>query len=329
MNQDVRYFISDSSTDLIWIAPDNSPRARKNKKMKLAEYHQLGEFPGDLVRFLYLDLSQAETVIEAFVKVSHSLTVTHEAACGKQAMLELKKLGELHPYFIVTEREWLSRISGVILAAEDDAAAELPLEQMMELPSRLRQIQQAGLNLISQVLDIDLDETSLLERMKQYTARHKTDKTPCYEFRKLTTQYGQENGIYLEELYPNGIFDLIDYSLQRCLEKGLRFRVCKNCGRYFAINRSAKAEYCDTFPDENGRTCRNVGAITAWTKKRENDDVFMTYRREYKKRFARIRSGTLLPEEFYRWSEQARQKKNQLEAGEIDADTFLAWLANS
>ena len=314
MNQDVRYFISDSSTDLIWIAPDNSPRARKNKKMKLAEYHQLGEFPGDLVRFLYLDLSQAETVIEAFVKVSHSLTVTHEAACGKQAMLELKKLGELHPYFIVTEREWLSRISGVILAAEDDAAAELPLEQMMELPSRLRQIQQAGLDLISQVLDIDLDETSLLERMKQYTARHKTDRTPCYEFRKLTTQYGQENGIYLEELYPKDIFDLIDYSLQRCLEKGLRFRVCKNCGRHFAISRSAKAD---------------VGAITAWTKKRESDDVFMTYRREYKKRFARIRSGTLLPEDFYRWSEQARQKKDELEAGEIDVDTFLAWLADS
>ena len=76
--------------------------------------------------------------------------------------------------------------------------------------------------------------------------------------------------------------------------------------------------YCDTFPDENGRTCRNVGAITAWTKKRENDDVFMTYRREYKKRFARIRSGTLLPEDFYRWSEQARQKKDELEAGEIE-----------
>lgn len=99
--------------------------------------------------------------------------------------------------------------------------------------------------------------------------------------------------------------------------------------RYFAISRSAKAEYCDTFPDENGRTCRNVGAITAWTKKRENDDVFQTYRREYKKRFARIRSGALLPEEFYRWSEQARQKKDELEAGEIDADAFLAWLANS
>ena len=99
--------------------------------------------------------------------------------------------------------------------------------------------------------------------------------------------------------------------------------------RYFAISRSAKAEYCDTFPDENGRTCRNVGAITAWTKKRESDDVFMTYRREYKKRFARIRSGTLLPEDFYRWSEQARQKKDQLEAGEIDVDTFLAWLADS
>ena len=159
--------------------------------------------------------------------------------------------------------------------------------------------------------------------MEHWTRREQLEEV------HMTTRYEQIGGVYLERLYPTDIFDLIDYSLQRCLEKELRFRVCKNCGRYFAISRSAKAEYCDTFPDENGRTCRNVGAITAWTKKRESDDVFMTYRREYKKRFARIRSGTLLPEDFYRWSEQARQKKDELEAGEIDVDTFLSWLANS
>lgn len=329
MIQDIRYFISDFNTDLIWIAPDISPRSRKKESMKLAEYHQVGAFPGDLIRFIYLDPSQVASAVEAFAKALQSYAVSHEAACEKRALQELKKLGTLHPFFHIIELEWQSGMQGVISAAEGNAAAELPLEQLTALPSRIQQIQQAALELISQVLDIDLGEASLPDRMKQYAARHKADRTNCYEFRKLTTRYEQANGVYLEQLYPRDVFDLVDYSLQRCLEKGLRFRVCKNCGRYFAISRSAKAEYCDTFPDENGRTCRNVGAITAWTKKRENDDVFMTYRREYKKRFARIRSGTLLPEDFYRWSEQARQKKDELEAGEIDADAFLAWLANS
>ena len=72
-----------------------------------------------------------------------------------------------------------------------------------------------------------------------------------------------------------------------------------------------------------------MGAITAYTKKRENDEVFKTYRREYKKRFARIRAGALRPDEFYTWSEQARQKKEALEREEIDLEAFLDWLANS
>lgn len=327
MNWDIRFSIINSETDLFWVRPDTSPRYKKPSAPM--EYHIGGSFPGDLIHFMYLDLSQLETAVETIAAQVQAFADTHEAVYEKHALQELNQFVELHPYFMITELEWQSRMLGVIPAAENGAGAELPLERLRELPSRLRQVQQAGLGLFSQVLDIDLPDASIQGRMRAYTDRHRTGKTPCYEFRKLTTKYEQLGGVYLERLYPTDIFDLIDYSLQRCLEKELRFRVCKNCGRYFAISRSAKAEYCDTFPDENGRTCRNVGAITAWTKKRENDDVFMTYRREYKKRFARIRSGTLLPEDFYRWSEQARQKKDELEAGEIDADTFLAWLANS
>ena len=327
MNWDIRFNISDSETDLFWTSPDTTPRYKKPSAP--VEYHIAGSFPGDLVRFMYLDLSQLEATVETIIAQVQAFAKTHEAVYEKHAVQELNKLVKLHPFFMITELEWQSRMLGAIPPEEDNAAAELPLERLTELTSRLPQVQQAGLEFFSQVLDIDLGEASVQNRMREYSNRQHANKKTCYEFRKLTTKYEQLGGVYLERLYPKDIFDLIDYSLQRCLQKGLRFRVCKNCGRYFALARSAKAEYCDTFPDENGRTCRNVGAITAWTKKRETDDVFMTYRREYKKRFARIRSGTLLPEEFYSWSEQARQKKDQMEAGEIDPDTFLAWLANS
>ena len=327
MNWKIRFHISDSDTDLFWISPNATP-GYMNPGNPM-EYHIVGAFPGDLIRFMYLDLSQLGATVKTIAAQIQDFAETHEAVCEKRALQELNQLVKLHPFFMITELEWQSRMLGVISAEKDGAASKLPLDQLIDLPFRLRQVQRACLELISQVLDIDLGKASIQGRMQGYAERHRVNHTPCYEFRKLTTKYEQIGGVYLERLYPTDIFDLIDYSLQRCLEKELRFRVCKNCGRYFAISRSAKAEYCDTFPDENGRTCRNVGAITAWTKKRESDDVFMTYRREYKKRFARIRSGTLLPEDFYRWSEQARQKKNQLEAGEIDVDTFLAWLANS
>lgn len=322
----IRCYISDTSADLIWSVPNSKTESKPGAR---SEIHHLETFPLDLIRFLYLDLSELEELVAAAVKPLQAAATTGKPECVNRAWRELTKLHKLHPYLICTEFEWKVRLSEALNEAGECMLENPPLERLTALPDQLRQVQEAGLDLIAQVLDLDRGEASLQERMKQYAAKHKREKTPCYQFRKLTTCCEQVNGIYLEILYPQEVFDLIDYALALCLQKGLRFRVCKNCGRYFAISRSAKAEYCDTFPDENGRTCRNVGAITAYTKKRENDEVFKTYRREYKKRFARIRAGALRPDEFYTWSEQARQKKEALEREEIDLETFLDWLANS
>ena len=217
MNWDIRFSIIDSETDLFWIRPDTSPRCKEPSKPM--EYHLSGSFPGDLIRFMYLDLSQLETSMATIISQVQSFADTHEAVYEKNALQELNQLVNLHPFFMIAELEWQSRMLGVIPAAEDGAAAELPLERLTALAPRLRQIQQAGLELFSQVLDIDLPGASVQGRMQAYADRHHSNKTLCYEFRKLTTKYEQLGGVYLERLYPQDIYDLIDYSLQRCLQK--------------------------------------------------------------------------------------------------------------
>ena len=99
-------------------------------------------------------------------------------------------------------------------------------------------------------------------------------------------------------------------------------RVCKNCGRYFSITGRANTGYCNRPFDSRGRTCKEVGAIAQWTLSKKDDDVFKDYRREYKKRFARMKAGTLPSQEFYAWSKKAREKKAACEAGEITVDKF-------
>ena len=56
------------------------------------------------------------------------------------------------------------------------------------------------------------------------------------------------------------------------------------------------------------------------------DDLFKLYRREYKKRFAWIKAGKISQEDFYVWSEQAREKKDACEAGAMSVEEFAAWL---
>ena len=46
-------------------------------------------------------------------------------------------------------------------------------------------------------------------------------------------------------------------------------------------------------------------------------------RREYKKRFARMKAGTMAADDFYTWSEKAREKKVECEAGKLTREKFL------
>ena len=57
--------------------------------------------------------------------------------------------------------------------------------------------------------------------------------------------------------------------------------------------------------------------------------VFKEYRREYKKRFARINAGKLTKSAFYAWSEEARRKKEYCDSGVISPEEFSRWLKES
>ena len=130
-------------------------------------------------------------------------------------------------------------------------------------------------------------------------------------------------------LLPESMFDLVDYYLRECLKQKVRVRVCRNCGKYFAVMGRSTAEYCNHPFDAKGRTCRQVASILQWTRNRATDEVFKFYRREDKKRFARMKAGKLEPEELYAWGERAREKKAECEAGKLSPEDYAAWLRES
>ena len=138
-----------------------------------------------------------------------------------------------------------------------------------------------------------------------------------------------DHKVFAEVLYPRDIYDLIDFHVRECVKREVRMRVCKNCLRYFAVTGKASTEYCGRVCDSKGRTCREMGAINTWTQRKQGDDVFKEYRREYKKRFARINAGKLTKSAFYAWSEETRKKKEDCDSGAITPEEFSRWLKES
>ena len=77
------------------------------------------------------------------------------------------------------------------------------------------------------------------------------------------------------------------------------------------------------------RRCREIGAFRQWTKKQTDDPIFKAYRKEYKKRFAWIKAGRITDEQFYAWSEKAREEKKKCDREIISLEEFQQWLRDS
>lgn len=175
----------------------------------------------------------------------------------------------------------------------------------------------------------------MAERMTKYYEWFQKDhrfeaSSEPFQFERQPLSFeAVDDKTFTDVLYPNHIYGIIDFHLRECVKRETRLRVCKNCGRYFAIQGRSNAGYCGRVLDEKGRTCKDVGAIALWTKNKSTDEAFKLYRREYKKRFAWIKAGKVLPEEVYAWGERAREKKAEYEEGKLTLEEFEAWLKQS
>ncbi len=206
----------------------------------------------------------------------------------------------------------------------------LQVEYLDEMPDKLLTLQRQVLELLTEIWVTDVSERSVHEKMTAcYLAAEQTEKE-LFRFQPQRMSYELlYRETFAEILCPETVYDLIDYHLRECLKREIKMRVCKNCGRLFAVTGHGGTEYCDRPFDEKGRTCKEIGTFRVWEKSKSGDEVFKVYRREYKKRFAWIKSGRLTQEEFYAWSEKAREKKAECEVGKTSFEEFARWLANS
>jgi len=186
------------------------------------------------------------------------------------------------------------------------------------------------MKLFEMVLDISKKKQPMGEKLERYFESGKQDSLSVFDFQPLQTRF-ERVGLsdYAEVLHPTSIYDFIDFSLRECIRREISMRICKSCGRYFAITGRNNIEYCSITRDEKGRTCKEIGAIKLWNNARSTDEIFKVYRREYKKRFAWIKAGRVAPSDFYAWSAQAKQKKIECESGTMSLEDFKVWLQNS
>ena len=242
----------------------------------------------------------------------------------------LNELASRHVYFELLRLDWTERLKAAERVTPKEYLRLLPHKKISHIYSNIDTIQRQIISLIAHALDMDGEKKSVSEKMVAYYNAEGNDTLYTFQFQPQPVNFEViDRRIFAEVLYPKDIYDLIDHHIRECVKREVRMRVCKNCLRYFAVTGKASTEYCDRVCDSKGRTCREIGAINTWTQRKQGDEVFKEYRREYKKRFARINAGKLTKSAFYAWSEEARKKKEDCDNGTITPEDFSRWLKES
>ena len=120
--------------------------------------------------------------------------------------------------------------------------------------------------------------------------------------------------------------DLLSYEIYGMTQTDMRIKRCKNCGRYFIVDKG-NVEYCDRIAAGETKPCNEIGKVRTYEQKiAKGGSAMALYRKAYKTHFARIRTGAMTKEEFDVWKGEATVKRLLVESGDMSLDEYAVWL---
>ena len=281
-------------------------------------------FSQSLLDLLYLDIWSYGTIFEDMGNAIRKLYQTKDEEWAEKINRELSAIRKEHIYFEFLYLDWCNRLDQAKEKGYNDIVDLLPYKKITHTPSNIASMQDQIKTLFSNVLDIISSDEPIQKKMVNYYAEKGND---TFRFMQQSSNFEVvDNQTFTEVLYPNDIYDIIDFFVRSCVKREQRFRVCKNCGKYFALSGYINTEYCDRPYDSAGRTCKEIGAITVWQKKKLENPALSAFSKEYKRRFAWIRYGKITKEDFYDRAVKARGMRDKCMDGKIDLNEFLEWM---
>jgi hypothetical protein len=120
----------------------------------------------------------------------------------------------------------------------------------------------------------------------------------------------------------------------RMISNNILIKKCSSCGQYFLPPNRIDTAYCDRVITENGKTCKDIGAIKAFQEKVRTDPALAAYNKAYQSMYAKIvkphRTNLSKREEakdfLRKWSCAAQRELEKVRKGIITVEQFADWL---
>lgn len=115
------------------------------------------------------------------------------------------------------------------------------------------------------------------------------------------------------------------------VENNIPIKICKNCSKYFIPENRVSSVYCNRI-FENNKTCKEVGANTAYNEKLKKDEVNLLYRKILSAKKMLANRNPDIPmylEKYEAWKSEANQYKKNIKSGKKTEEEFKQWLENT
>jgi hypothetical protein len=99
--------------------------------------------------------------------------------------------------------------------------------------------------------------------------------------------------------------------LMEMLKNNVNINRCENCGKLFIPEGRIDTEYCNRLVIGSSKTCREIGATKKYLEKSKSNPIMREFQREYKKMNSRVRIRRMTQNQFYNWSEKARELRDR------------------
>jgi hypothetical protein len=121
-------------------------------------------------------------------------------------------------------------------------------------------------------------------------------------------------------------FMICHYLLLQIIRKNLKMKRCENCGKFFLLRDGYNSSYCSRIPNNESKSCREIGALRKYSIKVKNDPIMKAYNQAYKTHHARKRNKKMSQAEFNNWALEAIEMKNKALARKITIEELTSWL---
>ena len=189
-------------------------------------------FSVGLMRMLYLDMHPFLGIPTRFDHAWMNLLQTKEERYADEMRGYLDELAQAHFFFEITRMDWYHRLDQAKQMGYADTRTQsvselLPRKRVTHIPSEIFELQRQGLALIEAVMDIDRKGENFQKRLVDYYTRNVKENLSIFTFRPCPVSYELIDGKeFAEVLYPETVYDLIDYYLRLCVQRELRAQEC-------------------------------------------------------------------------------------------------------